>query len=401
MPQGDASVAPTKCVARMSASAIRGTAWRGSRPPNRGCVARRMPPPLTPPPACLNHVTPAGHPERPDRLRAIERALEQEKFQDLARVEAPAAELETIALCHPMDYVTGIRDATPKDSLVRLDADTSMSPGSFEAALRAAGGAVFAGGSVGAGQAREAFVATRPPGHHTETARPMGFCLFNNAAIAARHAQKRYGIEHVAIVDFDVHHGNGSQDIFWADPTVMYGSTHQMPLYPGTGAKNERGEHDTIVNAPLRPGDAGDHFREAFESVILPRLADFAPQLLIISAGFDAHMRDPLANLNLLEADFAWATRKLMDVAEKSAQGRVVSVLEGGYDLTALANSVAAPVAPLVQGGPSQPPMRGPRCVGARHASPLQTKTPPWDVLHPRPDMMRMGEVASPRRSHI
>src|SRR3984893_18703815 len=301
-------------------------------------------------PACLDHLTPAGHPERPDRLRAIDRALGHERFRALVRVEAPAASLETLALCHPMQYVTAIRDASPKEGLLGLDADTTMSPGSFEAALRAAGGAVHAVDEVMAGKAANAFVATRPPGHHTETARPMGCCLFNHAAIAARHAQKRYGIEHVAIVDFDVHHGNGSQDIFWADPTVMYGSTHQMPLYPGTGAKSERGEHDTIVNAPLRPGDAGDHFREAFESVILPRLADFAPQLLIISAGFDAHMGDPLANLNLLEADFAWATRKLMEVAEKSAQGRVVSVLEGGYDLTALANSVAAHVATLMQG---------------------------------------------------
>jgi acetoin utilization deacetylase AcuC-like enzyme len=300
-------------------------------------------------PACLNHLTPAGHPERPDRLRAIERALEQEKFQNLARVEAPAAELETIALCHPMDYVTGIRDATPKDSLVRLDADTSMSPGSFEAALRAAGGAVFAVDEVVAGKARNAFVATRPPGHHTETARPMGFCLFNNAAIAARHAQKRYGIEHVAIVDFDVHHGNGSQDIFWADPTVMYGSTHQMPLYPGTGAVSERGEHNTVVNAPLRPGDGGDEFRDAFETVILPRLRDFRPDLIVISAGFDAHMRDPLANLNLLEADFDWATRKLMEVADACAGGRIVSVLEGGYDLEGLANSASAHVAALMQ----------------------------------------------------
>jgi len=301
-------------------------------------------------PACLNHLTPAGHPERPDRLRAIERALEQEKFQDLARVEAPLAELDTIALCHPMKYVIALRDATPKDNLVQLDADTSMSPGSFEAALRAAGGAVFAVDEVIAGKARNAFVAARPPGHHTETARPMGFCLFNNAAIAARYAQKRYGIDHVAIVDFDVHHGNGSQNIFWADRTVMYGSTHQMPLYPGTGAKSECGEHDTIVNAPLRPGNAGEHFREAIESVILPRLRDFAPELLVISAGFDAHMRDPLANLNLVEADFAWATRKLMEVAEKSAESRVVSVLEGGYDLAALANSVAAHVATLMQG---------------------------------------------------
>ena len=301
-------------------------------------------------PACLNHLMPAGHPERPDRLRAIERALEDERFQNLARVEAPAASLEVIVLCHPMDYVTAIRDATPQNGLVQLDADTSMSPGSFEAALRAAGGAVLAVDEVMAGKARNAFVATRPPGHHTETARPMGFCLFNNAAIAARYAQKEHGIARAAVVDFDVHHGNGSQDIFWSDATVMYGSTHQMPLYPGTGARNERGEHDTIVNAPLRPGDGGVKFREAFESVILPRLRDFAPEFVVISAGFDAHMRDPLANLNLLESDFEWATRKLMELADKYAQSRVVSVLEGGYDLQGLANSAAAHVAALMQG---------------------------------------------------
>jgi acetoin utilization deacetylase AcuC-like enzyme len=301
-------------------------------------------------PACLDHLTPPGHPERPDRLRAIDRVLEQEKFQTLARVEAPAAALETIALCHPMEYVTAVRDATPSEGIIGLDADTSMSPGSFEAALRAAGGAVHAVDEVMTGKATNAFVATRPPGHHTETARPMGFCLFNNAAIAARHAQKKHGITRAAVVDFDVHHGNGSQDIFWADKTVMYGSTHQMPLYPGTGAKDERGEHDTVVNAPLRPGDGGQQFRAAFETVILPRLRDFAPELLVISAGFDAHMRDPLANLNLLEADFDWATRKLMEVAQATAGGRVVSVLEGGYDLQGLANSVAAHVTALMQG---------------------------------------------------
>jgi acetoin utilization deacetylase AcuC-like enzyme len=301
-------------------------------------------------PACLDHLTPAGHPERPDRLRAIDRVLEQERFQTLMRVEAPQAELEVIALCHPMDYVTAIRDATPKEGLVGLDADTTLSPGSYEAALRAAGGAVYAVDEVMTGKARNAFVATRPPGHHTETARPMGFCLFNNAAIAARYAQKRHGIERAAVVDFDVHHGNGSQDIFWSDRTVMYGSTHQMPLYPGTGATSERGEHNTVVNAPLRPGDGGEEFKDAFESVILPRLRDFRPDLVVISAGFDAHMRDPLANLNLLEADFDWATRKLMEIADGSAQGRVVSVLEGGYDLTGLANSAAAHVAALIQG---------------------------------------------------
>jgi acetoin utilization deacetylase AcuC-like enzyme len=301
-------------------------------------------------PACLEHLTPAGHPERPERLRAIDRALEDERFQMLVRVEAPAASLETIALCHPMDYVTSVRDATPTEGLVRLDADTALSPGSFEAALRAAGGATYAVDEVMARKASNAFVATRPPGHHSETARPMGFCLFNNAAIAARYAQKKHGVERAAVVDFDVHHGNGSQDIFWSDKTVMYGSTHQMPLYPGTGAKGERGEHNTVVNAPLRPGDGGEQFRAAFENVILPRLRDFRPDLIVISAGFDAHMRDPLANLNLLEADFDWATRKLMEVAQASAEGRVVSVLEGGYDLEGLAKSAAAHVAALMQG---------------------------------------------------
>jgi acetoin utilization deacetylase AcuC-like enzyme len=193
-----------------------------------------------------------------------------------------------------------------------------------------------------------AFVAMRPPGHHAERATPMGFCFFNQAAIAARHAQAVHGAERVAIIDFDVHHGNGSQDIFWADRSVMYASTHQMPLYPGTGARNERGDHDTIVNAPLRPGDGGERFREAFQTTILPRLDAFAPDLVIVSAGFDAHRRDPLANLMLVEDDFAWATGKLMEVAQKHAKGRLVSVLEGGYDLEGLAYSVAAHVLTLM-----------------------------------------------------
>jgi acetoin utilization deacetylase AcuC-like enzyme len=301
-------------------------------------------------PACLNHLTPPGHPERPDRLRAIERTFADDVFRSLMRAEAPAADLDTIALCHPMEYVTAIRDASPKSGMVQIDADTSMSPGSFEAALRAAGGGVHAVDQVMSGQVSNAFVATRPPGHHTETARPMGFCLFNNAAIAARYAQKRHGIERAAIVDFDVHHGNGSQDIFWSDKTVMYCSTHQMPLYPGTGARNERGAHDTIVNAPLAPGDGGAEFRAAFENVILPRLRSFQPELIVISAGFDAHQRDPLANLNLLEADFLWATQKIMEVAQGTANGRVVSMLEGGYDLEGLAKSAAAHVSGLMQG---------------------------------------------------
>jgi acetoin utilization deacetylase AcuC-like enzyme len=291
-----------------------------------------------------------GHPERPDRLRAVEQALEAEKFQALARAQAPMATLEQIALCHPMEYVEEIREASPKEGLVQLDADTSMSPGSFEAALRAAGGAILAVDEVFAKKTKNAFVATRPPGHHAETARPMGFCFFDNVAIAARHAQKQHGIGRVAIVDFDVHHGNGSQEIFWDDKSVMYCSTHQMPLFPGTGAVIESGEHNTVVNAPLRPGDGSDAFQAAVESRILPRLAEFKPELMIISAGFDAHMRDPLASINLDENDFVWATQKLMDIADRHADGRVVSVLEGGYDLRALGNSVAAHVNALMQG---------------------------------------------------
>ena len=299
-------------------------------------------------PACLDHLTPPGHPERPDRLRAIEQALEDERFHMLARELAPEAPLDVIALVHPMEYVEAIRDASPAEGRVQLDADTSMSPGSLEAALRGAGGAMRAVDEVMNQKAANAFVAVRPPGHHAETARPMGFCLFNNVAIAARYAQDRYQIERAAIVDFDVHHGNGSQDIFWADKSVMYCSTHEMPLYPGTGSVSERGEYNTIVNAPLLAGDGGDAFREAFETVILPRLRAFKPEFLVISAGFDAHTRDPLANLNLVEADFTWVTKKLIEIADDSAQGRIVSVLEGGYDLQGLARSAAAHVTALM-----------------------------------------------------
>jgi acetoin utilization deacetylase AcuC-like enzyme len=301
-------------------------------------------------PACLDHLNPAGHPERPDRLRAIEQSLAEERFQALVRRQAPAATLDLITLCHPADYVEQIREAVPTQGLVRLDADTSMSPGTYEAVLRAVGGAAMATDEVMAGRVNNAFCAMRPPGHHAETARPMGFCIFNTAAIIARYAQKKHGAERVAVVDFDVHHGNGTQEIFWSDPTVMYCSTHEMPLYPGTGARSERGLYDNIVNAPLRAGDGGDEFRAALEAAILPRALTFRPDFVVISAGFDAHMRDPLANLNLQEPDFAWATKKLMEIADASAQGRIVSVLEGGYDLKGLAGSAAAHVAALMGG---------------------------------------------------
>ncbi len=301
-------------------------------------------------PACLAHDMGEGHPEQPDRLRAVERVFESENFQILARDVAPRAEISAIARVHPLDYIEALRAATPTQGHTEIDQDTSMSPGTFEAALRSAGGAVFAVDEVMTRKVRNAFVATRPPGHHAELATPMGFCFFNNVAVAARHARSAYGADRVAIMDFDVHHGNGTQHIFWDDPNIMYASTHEMPHYPGTGSIGERGEHDQIVNAPLRAGDAGDAFREAVDVAILPRIVEFAPDLVIISAGFDAHRRDPLGNINLVEADFVWVTRKLMEIAQKRCGGRIVSVLEGGYDLQGLARSVAAHVTTLMEG---------------------------------------------------
>jgi acetoin utilization deacetylase AcuC-like enzyme len=298
--------------------------------------------------ASLDHLTPPGHPERPDRIRAVDQVLGESRFEKLVREEAPKGTLDLVTLCHDAHYVEELRHIAPDHGLIYLDGDTSMSPGTWEAVMRAVGGAVAATDAVMTGIADNAFLATRPPGHHAETARPMGFCFFDHAAIAARHAQRKYGIARAAVVDFDVHHGNGTQEIFWADPTLMYCSTHQMPLFPGTGATGERGEHDTIVNAPLASGDGGAKFRAAFENLILPQLTKFAPELIVISAGFDAHRRDPLASLNLDAEDFGWVTRKLMDVADKSAGGRIVSVLEGGYDLQGLKESVAAHVTALM-----------------------------------------------------
>ena len=299
-------------------------------------------------PACLDHLTPPGHPERPDRLRAINQVLGEERFNRLVRGEAPEGDLDSVALCHGEHYITELRHVAPTSGLVYIDGDTSMSPGTWEAVMRGVGGAVAATDAIMTGKHNNAFVAVRPPGHHAEKSTPMGFCFFDNAAIAARHAQRKYGIARAAVIDFDVHHGNGTQDIFWSDKTVMYCSTHQMPLFPGTGARGERGEHDTVVNAPLRPEDGSAQFRAAFENAILPELQKFAPELIIISAGFDAHMRDPLASINLRAEDFGWVTSKLMDVADQSAGGRVVSVLEGGYDLQGLSESVAAHVTALM-----------------------------------------------------
>ncbi len=300
-------------------------------------------------PIYLEHLTPPGHPERPDRLRAIARMLDEERFDELDRQQSPIGDPQSILLAHPERYRDKVEAAIPQEGLVRIDADTSASPKSWDAALTAIGAATAAVDDVFSGAADNVFVASRPPGHHAERETAMGFCLFNNAAIAARHAQKKHGAERVAIIDWDVHHGNGTQDIFWSDPTVLYESTHQMPLYPGTGAKHETGSGN-IVNAPLASGDGGDAFREAFRSRILPALDDFQPDLIIISAGFDAHHRDPLAEINLTEDDFDWATGELLDRAGRYTSNRLVSLLEGGYDLEGLAVSTAAHISRLMKG---------------------------------------------------
>ncbi len=300
-------------------------------------------------PIYLEHITPPGHPERPDRLRAVARALDEERFSALDRVKAPLGDEAAILYAHPEEYVARVKAAIPEIGIARIDADTSASPKSWQAALTAIGAANAAVDDVFEGRADNVFVAARPPGHHAERDRAMGFCLFNNAAIAARHAQKKHGVERVAIIDFDVHHGNGTQDIFWSDPTVLYASTHQMPLYPGTGALDETGAGN-IVNAPLSPNTGSDSFREAFSSRVLPAVEAFQPEFIIISAGFDAHHRDPLAEINLDEDDFDWTTGKIMEQAGRLASNRLVSLLEGGYDLQGLAFSAAAHVGRLMEG---------------------------------------------------
>ena len=301
-------------------------------------------------PACLEHDTGPYHPETSERLRAVLAALETPEFTDLLREAAPVATIEQLSRVHPRAYVEAILAIQPDlGEPVQLDGDTIMSNGSAEAASRAAGGACLAVDAVMEGWARAAFAAVRPPGHHAEPNRSMGFCLFNNAAVAAMHARSAWGVRRIAVVDFDVHHGNGTQAMFAADPDLFYASSHQSPCYPGTGAPSERGVANNIVNAPLRPRDGGPAFRAAWSDIILPALNAFAPGLLIVSAGFDAHIADPLAELRLEVGDFAWITEQLVAVADKHCGGRIVSVLEGGYDLNALAASAAVHVRGLMR----------------------------------------------------
>ncbi|MGA1800891.1 histone deacetylase family protein [Rhizobium sp. HT1-10] len=303
----------------------------------------------------LEHITPEGHPERSDRLRSLNIALEHPNFSRLERREAPQANEDAILLAHPEEHLAFVMRSIPdaedgEGQINQLEADTYASPKSLQAALTGVGGAMAAVDDVFTGAADNVFVASRPPGHHAEKNKAMGFCFFNNAAIAARHAQRKYGAERVAIVDWDVHHGNGTQDIFWDDPSVLFCSTHQMPLYPGSGAKTETGKTGNVVNAPLSPNSGSDHFREAFKSRVLPALDEFRPDLIIISAGFDAHHRDPLAQINLTGEDFDWATGRVLEMADKSAKNRVVSLLEGGYDLEGLAESAGLHILRMMKG---------------------------------------------------
>lgn len=302
-------------------------------------------------PCFLDHETGPGHPERPDRLRAIRNTLSTEEFADLIREEAPAATEDAVARAHPQSYIDALRKISPESGEVHLTMDTPMSPGTLNAAFHAAGAAVRGVDAVLTGEAQTVFCAVRPPGHHAEPKHAMGFCFFSNAVIAARHACAVHGVERVAVVDFDVHHGNGTQTAFWADRDLLYASTHQMPLFPGTGELHETGIADNIVNGPLRDGDDGYHFREAFRSRILPALADHGPDIVIISAGFDAHYKDPLSSIGLVEDDFQWATFKIAELAHKYASGRIVSLLEGGYHLNALADSTAVHVRALIEAG--------------------------------------------------
>ncbi|MDZ7711136.1 MAG: histone deacetylase family protein [Roseovarius sp.] len=296
-------------------------------------------------PDCLKHETPQGHPEQVARLTRVLAALEG---KDLQRVTAPLVAEDDLLRVHPKSYVDAIRAAAPAEGLAQIDADTWMSPGSLAAAHRAAGGAVRAVDLVLGGEAGNAFVAARPPGHHAERETAMGFCLFGNIALAARHALDHHGLRRVAVVDFDVHHGNGTQDLLEDEARALFISSHQFPLWPGTGTADDTGPHDTVVNLPIAPGSGSDEFRRLYEEKVFPRVEAFAPDLILVSAGFDAHRDDPLADLRLETDDFAWVTGRLCDLADSCCGGRLVSCLEGGYDPDALAESAAAHVDVLI-----------------------------------------------------
>ncbi|HEY9548432.1 MAG TPA: histone deacetylase family protein [Kiloniellaceae bacterium] len=300
-------------------------------------------------PACEDHIPDIGHPENPVRLRAIAQALAASEFAGLLRREPPRAEQDQVARVHPGSFVRDLLSHVPGEGAVGLDPDTFLTRGSGEAALRAAGAVIAAVDAVMAGEADNAFCAVRPPGHHAEPDRAMGFCLFNNVAVGALHAREAHGLSRIAVVDFDVHHGNGTQAAFWDDPDLFYASTHQSPLYPGTGSARERGVNANIVNVPLPPGAGSLVFRQAMRENIVPALTAFQPEFLFISAGFDAHADDPLAGLNFTEEDYVWATDELMALARSACGGRLVSVLEGGYNPDALGRSVAAHVRALMR----------------------------------------------------
>jgi acetoin utilization deacetylase AcuC-like enzyme len=299
-------------------------------------------------PDCIIHDPGAGHPESPARLSAVIKAMEEPQFRTLIRREAPLGSKRDAARVHGDRFVAAVLASVPDNGRTALDPDTILSSGSGQAALRAIGAITLAVDAVLAGDAANAFCAVRPPGHHAEPDRPMGFCLFNSIAIAARHAQAVGGLGRVAIVDFDVHHGNGTQAVAETDPSLFFASSHQYPLYPGTGAADETGMGN-VINVPLPAGTNGASFRRAYETRILPALDAFAPELLLVSAGFDAHRADPLAGLELEEPDYAWVTSRLLEAAQRHANGRLVSILEGGYDLKALAGSAAAHVEALMQ----------------------------------------------------
>lgn len=297
-----------------------------------------------------DHEVPPGHVERPDRYVAVERALQAEEFSDLDRRTAPLVSSADIDRVHTARYREALKNAAPEEGFVQFDSDTFMGPSSLEAARRAAGAGVAAVDAVMAGEAQNAFIACRPPGHHAEPERAMGFCLFNSAAIAAMHARAAHGAKRVAVVDFDVHHGNGTEAAFWNDEDAFYASSHEWPQYPGTGRESDRGAFDNIANTPLATGEGSDAFRRAWGERLLPALVEFKPDFCVVSAGFDAHAADPLGGLNLSEDDFAWATAEIAAVARDACAGRLVSLLEGGYDLEALAASAAAHVKALMQG---------------------------------------------------